>query len=356
MKQDYSYSVDANSCLVAAKDAVKGNEYYCPCCGSIMILKHGNIRRPHFAHKCNLKLCSYETYLHKVAKKRICECFNQSSVFTIMFHSKAVCAIKECPVGKFQPCNWKKTREFNLREYYDQCKEEVFVDKYKADLLITNSKKEISPVLIEIYVSHKSTEDKLNSKYRIIELHIESEDDIDQIVQNKLIQESSGYVDKWNEKPDEKIKFYNFKADSIEEPDEKHQSSKFRFWIDSKKYFHLDYLDDYDYSVKCLTKNTLGIENSIFLIESGQPIDLNFAFYKLIESGLNIKYCKMGKFYKMNDYLMKSMCILYKSKGTKKYPMLSDATNCPYFKQNSYINRNLDYGQEYKIIIQKDKI
>lgn len=68
MKQDYSYSMDKESHLINVTDAVKGNDYYCPCCGEIMIPRQGSRRRWHFAHKGNLGDCSYETYLHKVAK------------------------------------------------------------------------------------------------------------------------------------------------------------------------------------------------------------------------------------------------------------------------------------------------
>lgn len=63
----------------------------------------------------------------------------------------------------------------------------------------------------------------------------------------------------------------------------------------------------------------------------------------------------MCKFYKLNDYYMRSMCILYKSKGTKQFPALSNAMNCPHFKQIDYVHENrifeINFDQECKITI-----
>ncbi len=342
--QDYSYSMDRGSNLINVIDAVKGNEYYCLCCGEIMIPRQGSKRRWHFAHKGNPGGCSYETYLHKVAKKRICECFNKSPKFTILVHSKSTCAVIECPLGASQPCTWNSIKEFDLKKYYNHCEEEVAVDKYRADLVISNQANNVHPILIEIYVTHKSTDEKLNSNYRIIEIHIESEEDINQIVSTASIKESDRDVNYCREIQNEKIKFYNFKADSYEVPDNKHQAYKSLFWIDSKGYFHFD---SYNESMKCLSPTLSEVKNSIFRIESKSPINWDFAFCKLAESGLGIKYCTMCRFYKMNDYYMRSMCILYKSKGTRQYPNLSSAMSCTYFKQINY--SNTDYNQEYKI-------
>ena len=82
-KQDYSFALDHNQCVINIKDALKGEDFYCPCCGAVMIAKQGKKNRWHFAHKGNLGNCSYETYLHKIAKARIRECFYNSLNFMI---------------------------------------------------------------------------------------------------------------------------------------------------------------------------------------------------------------------------------------------------------------------------------
>lgn len=351
IKQDYTYSLNREKHLINIRDAVKGQDYYCPCCGSVMIPRQGNERRWHFAHKVNMSECSYETYLHKIAKRKICECFNESAQFNIAFHPKTICAKTECPLGAKSPCTWKSRKKVELKQYYNQCDEEKSIDNFRADLVIYNRDKDTSPILVEIFVTHKSTEAKLSSGYRIIEIKVESEEDIDQIVSTASIIESAEAINHYGKEPSGKIRFYNFK-NSYKKPDYAHQAYKFRFWINSKGYFKFD--NDNNEHVKCLSPNPEDIENSRFLIESKRPIDWDFAFFKLAESGLGIKYCTMCEFYKMNDYLEKSICILYKSKGTKKCPPLSDAMKCRYFKQINYIKDNRifdDDNQEYKITV-----
>lgn len=351
-RQDYTYSLDRKSRLINVNNAERGQDYYCPCCGAIMIPRQGSQRRWHFAHKGNVGKCSYETYLHKVAKRRIRECFNESPKFMIAFHYKALCLISECPLGARSPCIWNDMKEFDIKQYYNQCEEEVSIDRYRADLIISDKHgKYNDPILIEIYVTHKSTEEKLKSNYRIIEIHVESEEDIDKIVSTSSIIESDIYD--WREKSNDKIRFYNFKTSPSKIPDEEHQPYKFRFWIDSKGYFKFDNVEDDVYMKKCLTANSDNIATSRFLIESKFPIDWDLAFYKLSQSGLGIQYCTMCNYYRLNDYYGKSMCILYKSKGTKRFPPLSCAQGCEYFKLIDYSNR-FNINQECKVSIRRN--
>lgn len=361
-KQDYySYALDSESHLIKIDDAEKGNEYRCPNCKEIMIVREGKERKKHYAHK-NTENCSYETYLHKIAKRRICECFNESAHFMIQYQSKVRCNV-DCPLGAKQPCEWNDINDFDLKQYYDECEEEKQVDDFRADLLISNSKiKNREPILIEIWVTHRSTEEKLNSGLRIIEIHIEYEEDIDQIVDTSSIIQNEVQRKAWGEvKQNDKIQFYNFKTIS-KIPDEEHQSYNHVFWIDARGYFHfsdatIDHVLFPDESLKCLKPKPPKIANSIFRIESRNPIDIDFALYKLAESGLSIRYCKMCKYYKWNEYNFKSMCILYRSKGTPKYPNQSVAKNCLNFRQKDYAHDDgilsTDLNQECKITIKK---
>ena len=96
-KQDYySYAFDSEWRLIHIDDAIKGKEYRCPNCKEIMIVRKGKERKKHYAHK-NTENCSYETYLHKIAKRRICECFNESAHFMIQCQSKLRCNV-DCPL------------------------------------------------------------------------------------------------------------------------------------------------------------------------------------------------------------------------------------------------------------------
>lgn len=358
MKQDFTYALDKNQHLINIKDASKEIEYFCPCCGAIMIPKQGKKNRWHFAHKGSLNNCSYETYLHKLAKLRIKECFLNSPKFTIKFHPTVTCAITECPLGTINRCTWNKTQAFNLKDFYNTCTEEATIGNFRADLLLSHcDKKNREPILIEIVVTHHSTDEKIHSNHRIIEIIINSEEDINEIVSNAEICESGVFGDLNQFYSNGKIRFYNFKGNFKELPDQEHQAYKYRFWIESNGYYKRDKIDDFNDSLKCLTPNPADIENSVFLIESMESISLDFALQKLAESGLKTKYCNMCNFYRYNDKYMRSMCILYKSKGTNQFPRLSEANNCAYFKQLVHEGMvEINTQQAYRVRVHKDDI
>lgn len=357
-KQDYSYSLDKESNLIHVKEAVKGNEYRCPCCGEAMIPRQGKLRKWHFAHKANLENCSYETYLHKIAKRRIRDFFNASPHFYIKFRGEATCVVQDCPLGREKTkCTWDKYDEFDLKNYYDKCDEEVTIDNFRADLLVTNSERNIPPILIEIFVSHKSTEEKINSKHRIIEVQILSEDDIERIVSNITIEESEPIDNQWRKNVKRNIiSFYNFKRQTSEElPDEEHQQYKFRFWMNHNERFDYDRIEDYSCAGKCLSPNPPEIAAAKFLVESSDFIGWDIGFYFLSKSGLNIKLCPMCEYNKWNNFVGRSLCALYKTKGTEQYPRWSNAKSCKYFRPKNFQNAEsvfpFDSDQEYKITI-----
>jgi len=66
---------DKDGLIVSPTDAQKSNSYYCPNCGDSLILRKGEKKVTHFAHKVTDK-CSYETIIHKLAKQRIAEVIN----------------------------------------------------------------------------------------------------------------------------------------------------------------------------------------------------------------------------------------------------------------------------------------
>lgn len=362
-KQDYySYALDSESHLIKIDDAEKGNEYRCPNCKEIMIVREGKERKKHYAHK-NTENCSYETYLHNIAKRRICECFNMSEKFTIRFNPKVRCAIAECPLGAKQPCEWtNKLRTYDLKKYYSKCEEEKFIDNFKADLLVDGCMNGSSkPILIEIWVTHKSTDEKLKSGNCIIEIHIESEEDIDQIVNTSSIIQNEVQRKEWGEvKQNDKIQFYNFKTIS-KTPDDEHQSNKHVFWIDTRgKYQFSDEVFDNiqlsTKSLKCQESNPPEIENSIFRIESCEPINKNFAYYKLAHSGLCFSFCKTCKNYEWKGNTLGCGCILNKSNDISQYIALSITEKCLDFKLSNIFRRDgyfAKYPQECKITIKK---
>ena len=58
--------------LYDPETAEKGKRYFCPACQDTVILRKGEIKKAHFAHKVS-ETCNQETILHKTAKQLIVE-------------------------------------------------------------------------------------------------------------------------------------------------------------------------------------------------------------------------------------------------------------------------------------------
>lgn len=64
------FAFDSEQRLYDPEKAEKGKHYFCPACQDIVILRKGEIKTAHFAHKAS-ETCNQETILHKTAKQRI---------------------------------------------------------------------------------------------------------------------------------------------------------------------------------------------------------------------------------------------------------------------------------------------
>ncbi len=181
---------------VNIRDAAKCESYTCVNCGKPLIAKQGAVREWHFAHKTNTFNCSFETYLHKLSKYFIREMFNEKHQL-IATHGRVthVCDRKHvCPFKRDKNCFIIKDENINLLQY-TTCIEEASINGFVADLLFTSET--LEPLLIEIYVTHHCTEEKINSGFKIIEIHVESEADVEKLLEGRLAQS-------------EKVIFHNF--------------------------------------------------------------------------------------------------------------------------------------------------
>ncbi len=350
--QDYSYAINENSILTKIDDAIKGQKYFCPYCNAPMVPRQGAKRKWHYAHKPDIEHpCCYESYLHKLAKLQIKNCFDNTNQFHITFSPKTFCSIHNCPLNARQPCSWPESKTFELKHLYDTCSIEKGINGFIADLILSSSEyPDRPPIIIEIFVKHKSSEEKIKSGLRIIEIKIQSEKDISDILDSCSISEKVFFKNDWSDGIDV-VKFHNFKGYSFKMPSEKHQQSKFHFWIDEKLYFHLDSVHYYNYDYFCLSPIREDLNDAVFRIDSSEPLDLDFAFNELVKSGLNIRFCNMCDFYKFNDFLSRSLCVLYKSKGTDKHPKLSYANICPHFTLRHFDPHYMPEDFAYNILI-----
>lgn len=171
------------------------HEYHCISCGKQLVPRLGDIRRHHFYHKEDT-VCKAETYLHELAKLRLKEKFDKSDHFYISYNAEVGCNQK-C----YADCKENEKITEDLKLDYDTATIEKSVNeyesskKYRADVLLTNSKDESKPpILLEIWVTSECKQEKKESDLRIIEFHIKDENDINSLYENEIIEETDGKI------------------------------------------------------------------------------------------------------------------------------------------------------------------
>lgn len=347
LSQNYSYASNSSGNLINISTAQRNEKYFCPICGKLMNPHMGKVRRWHFVHK-NTGNCSYESYLHKLAKIKIREAFLSSEHFLLSYNAKAICSL-DCPFIGFPKCEGEKPVEFDLRRYYDICDIEQTYHKYKADLLLTSSiNPNRHPVLIEIMVTHKCTEDKIRDGVRIIEIQIQSEEQIDNIANScKLTAIRDMHSSEGN------ITLYNF--NKIESFDPIGSFDKFEdcfsrkntivFLLNNKGLFRSFDCHCYEVSKK-LPPNV-----HYYITEIATPF--KEIFQEFSKRGVKIRNCFLCKFSKQ-DSCRERLCILYKKHNLPRKPSPYCAVSCPHYREDlltieqSISVEQMDSFQRYK--------
>ncbi len=331
-ERKYPFALDETGNLIHIDEAIndKNINYHCIECGNIMIIREGKERIKYFAHENDNDNCSHESYLHKLAKIRFMQFFNSSNEFYITIPSKVICSNNNCPVNLPMACQWTINKTVNIKKEYKRCIDETKIEDFRADLLLPHVCKEKS-ILIEIYVTHKCTEEKINSNLPIIEIEIRHEEDIDHLI--SLF--SSKDFFKRHPEYNELIKFYNFNH-SDDTPPLEFQKNIYLFWIDSNKISHSDEL------VKCLNWDMLAPEKCQCLLASTQRITRDLAAYIAFKQGLDIEYCTICQHHSSNT--ASNQCSIKERMNAKK-------TKCIRF--NPISNLKINSNQDIKILIPK---
>ena len=173
LKIPYAY-IDANNNFVSPQKATKGQDYFCPKCKVEVILRKGEIRTPHFAHKPDT-VCTVESITHVMAKNIICDRFNRE--FRM---GKPLVGIKRvCPT-----CNKVAYAKFNHVGFSHRCHAMTEVDLpdagIKPDVGIYQDLE--LQLAIEILNASKVTEERAK-RYREARLpfiEVEAQDVIDE--------------------------------------------------------------------------------------------------------------------------------------------------------------------------------
>ena len=311
-------ALDQDNNIVDIKNTEDNKKYYCPFCHKEMITKRGAIREWHFAHKN--EACSYDNYLHSIAEIMIMDWFNSNNQIMLHMSTKEKCnRFKECAFYNNTNCSGTKEVKYNLKNYYTKCTREHGHQGFIADLFCEHNSNPDAPIFIEIDVTHKCSQDKINSGIRIIEIPIQSEEDILNITRSVCLIEGKT------------VRLYNFKRKESQSENYKLPFQKFILFPSTKSY-----VDRESYSCKNYKKRK-GV------YEISMPYDDCIPYF-LFNGGLSM----VGKAMAYNDNFLKKdcqicrwkaqdmsgayFCKLYKKCRNPKYCKDNDSSKCEMFK------------------------
>jgi hypothetical protein len=337
-KIKYRYALDEQGRTVCIDDVSENDKklhtYYCIGCGATMIARTGKIKKWHFAHKGTEEHCNPETYLHKLAKHLVKEKFDNSDSFEISYYQDVRCSrLETCSFKEFG-CHRTMLKTYDLKKYYDICVEEQPIGNFIADLLLTNSKNpSLTPILLEIQVTHECEEGKKESGLHIIEIPVQDEKGIKDLLKKELRE---------NDAKDENklgfVKFYGFQRKSKET-----MSLGCNDYI-KRFYLYRDGSSDIE-QIQCNCSSHKIYGSDVFEVCLEERYD-SFAYYYGFlfakQYGIIKEACYFCKYYdkKMEKgvFCDEHYCHLYKKYGTPQNPNQIYAQQCKYFrKDNEFI-------------------
>jgi len=374
IKYKYAYDADQNKKLVSIDDVVnnsiRDHSFFCINCGQELIPAIGKTNVPHFKHKTNVK-CDGESYLHKLAKLRIHDLFYDfTKPFNIKF-TRAICKKKEeqsCPAFT-SLCTKHKITTFDLHEYYNVCdiEKKIHIEKngnnsfcnfvkeddsqtYIPDLLLTKEGSLNNPILIEIWNKHKSSDEKIKTGLRIIEIKIFSEEDIDSICKNGIVEREDDFYESNRDSKEYRCYFYNFR---------KPHTTVECGYLTRIVYFNSGSILCPNYDIDDIRK--CDEIYKIFSDKSEKEFNISNIGYDAYEVGLvhlkdigyNVKNCHLCKYYQFVSGMYDSghICCLYKKYGTPRYPKQTYAINCNYYREDEkMIDQIKSYIKDITII------
>ena len=356
-RQELVYAKNAEGKIVCVDKVPTGIECQCTCiaCNEPLIAKNKGLKRiHHFAHKSGIE-CEHavESMLHLLAKERIQKAFLSKSEFWIEFEYKSFCHKNDkCDFFHYKSeCYESEIKKINLKDYYDSCEQEVSYDNIirRSDLKIFSSTKpDRKPIYLEFCVTHASDSEKLHSGNKIIEIFIESENDITQL--EKGIEETDYYNGRETTLP--KTNFYGFKQKDYTNHIISTQIEFVRYILykSGKTQCYQDYCN-----CKDLSKS-----KTFSLLEICIHTCTSFGIYDKVKyigyQQFGIRNCCICSNYVDNNYRLNKICRLYKHLQISLEENLdtSRAKDCQYFKLNEEEMKNiLKNGLEEKYSIFK---
>lgn len=205
----YPYAIDELGKLVyigsLSKEIRSLHSYFCPYCGSPMVACLGEKNTHYFSHVIR-DGCSVESYIHKTAKLILLRRFNDNRLpFKIVLSVQRQCKnYSTCENAGVECQPAPICKEYDLKKYYDlpaslEKSYSINDEKFVPDILLQSTNSLHKPIFIELCYKHKSSNDKLRSGLKIIEIRLRNMDDIRRLEDIKLIES-------------EDVHFYNFNS------------------------------------------------------------------------------------------------------------------------------------------------
>lgn len=342
----YSHALDEKGQLVCI-DEIKKEERYkhtytCLGCNKQLVPRLGETNRWHFAHKSD-EAYNGETYLHRLTKYTLKKKFETQEKFEFVITQTALCSnFHKCEFKDFSECKGIIRRTIDLKSSgrYDTCEVEKAISNglFKPDVLIRDSSKRHKDVLIEIWVKHKSREEKRNFGLPIIEIRIKDESQITDLLNNPIGYEDATYAVEY-------INFYKESKKTLDPP-------LIRKFID---YFYIDYSRRAHIEEGRCENQYKNIEDEAFKLAIdyswGTRNNYLVALLYCLRKNRKTCFCPLC-FFSGTDSQGRTICKRYKTKGTPHFPMRLPVIDCPYFSSNKELVRKLEEDMENTIIVE----
>ena len=332
----YKFAYNSQNKIIdvqALSKADKTDNFRCLSCEHELVAVLGEKRVKHFRHKVITEIdCSPETYLHKLAKIKFYEtyqnCLSNNKPFNIKFVTFPVCNFYQKDF--LIRCHFSgQEKEFDLTKYFKKISRERKEDTFIPDILLEADNQE--KLFFEVVVTHRASDEKVKSKYRIIEFIIKSEDDI-KIIESCLLEQS------------ETIKFINFKRMQIGDYCQGQCSQGIVPFAQTPLLYNIFVV--YKNGKSALSKQTLEeielVQFKILYIEYiviTENTDKGHLYRnKVVESyqkGLKIQNCFLCRYHAFNQSWSREgtiFCKFLKESGSSNM-----ATDCQYFRADSQV-------------------
>ena len=335
----------------------KATRFTCISCGNELSACLGSKNQHYFRHKTEVD-CNPETYLHKMGKytfiKVYRECLAQGKPFNITLKQKVTCVKeKDCQVKHSfgdipDVCSTYEWKDFDLTQYYDCVAEEEHVESFVADILLKRSKDD-QPILVEIMVSHACEENKIKSGYRIIEIKLNKEDDLEliescQLKQTELSDSDYFKTDRRKNRKNEEegpiVRFYNF-HDAKEKLLNRHEVHQFAIYKNNPSRFCLNetvLCGEKDKMIeRHRNENNLLYEILFYDVGLWEGNSFVFGVAKAFERGFKIRNCFLCRYHARNENRFTQeedkpiFCKLYNKLQTKPQCHSTQAIDCSAF-------------------------